>query len=63
MDEWIQELIGKKVEVKEGTNSRFDNKVGVITSIDSRTVLPIHVTLEGENSETDFRFQELVVLE
>ena len=51
------ELIGRNVKVNV-INECLDGRRGVITSI-GNAVLPIHVTLEGESWETDFKLEEL----
>jgi hypothetical protein len=53
--------VGLRVRVDCG-NPRFDGKLGTVTSIDERLVLPVHVTIDGEKSETDFREDELFVV-
>jgi RNase P/RNase MRP subunit p29 len=57
-----QDLIGARVEVvKDTISSKFVGKKGKITSIGNE-VLPIHVTLDGENHETDFTVSELRII-
>jgi hypothetical protein len=51
--------IGAKVQVRvQKFGSTFLGRQGLITSVGSG-VLPIHVTLEGDNHETDFAISEL----
>lgn len=53
------EMVGKRVRaIVEGN---FESREGKVTSI-GNAVLPIHVTLDGDNWETDFRADELEVI-
>jgi hypothetical protein len=61
-----EKLIGKTVKIVKdsiiGNRGQFIGKAGVVTSVGNAT-LPIHVTLEGQKFETDFRVEELEVLQ
>lgn len=48
--------IGDTVKILE---SSFKGRIGIVTSIAPTTTLPIHVTLFGDNHETDFRESEV----
>ena len=54
-----QNLINKKVRIVVEGN--FKGKHGIITSV-RNAALPIQVTLEGEDWETDFCFHEIELL-
>ena len=57
------EMVGKRVRAIVGGN--FKGREGKVTSIRNDGVwvaLPIHVTLDGDNWETDFRADELEVI-
>lgn len=60
-----ENLIGKIVKVVSdgivGYRSQFIGKIGVVTSVGDAK-LPIHVTLESQKFETDFRVDELEVI-
>ena len=53
------EMVGKRVRAVVGGN--FKGREGKVTST-GNAVLPIHVTLDGDNWETDFRADELEVI-
>ena len=53
------EMVGERVRAVVGGN--FKGREGKVTSI-GNAVLPIHVTLDGDNWETDFRADELEVI-
>ena len=53
------DLIGTRVRAEVKGN--FRGREGIVTSI-GNAVLPIHVTLDGDNWETDFREDELEVI-
>ena len=50
-------LLGKYVSI---TVLGWEGRKGIVTSIGNE-VLPIHVTLDGENWETDFTADEVLV--
>ena len=54
-----QELVNQKVRIVVEGN--FKGKQGIITSVGNEA-LPIHVTLNGEKWETDFKANELEVI-
>ena len=54
--------IGQRIEII-CKNKLLTGKRGTITSIGTTEKLPIHITIDGENHETDFAEQELVVVE
>ena len=60
-----ENLIGKIVRVVSdkivGYRGQFIGKVGVVTSVGDAK-LPIHVTLQGQTFESDFRVDELEVM-
>ena len=53
------EMVGERVRAVVGGN--FKGREGKVTST-GNAVLPIHVTLDGDNWETDFRVDELEVI-
>ena len=53
------EMVGKRVRAVVGGN--FEDREGNVTSIGNEA-LPVHVTLDGDNWETDFRVDELEVI-
>ena len=52
-------MVGKRVRAVVGGN--FEDREGNVTSIGNEA-LPVHVTLDGDNWETDFRVDELEVI-
>ncbi len=54
-----QNLINKKVRIVVEGN--FKGKQGIITSVGNEA-FPVHVTLDGEDWETDFSFHEIELL-
>lgn len=54
--------IGQRVRLNENcTVKKWIGREGTITSF-GNAVLPVHVTLDGENYETDFKENELEAL-
>ena len=52
-------IIGSRVRAE--VEGKFKGREGIVTSI-GNAVLPIHVTLDGDTWETDFREDELEVI-
>jgi len=52
----MEEYIGKRVSI---TVEGWEGRAGVVTSVGNE-VLPIHVTLDGEDWETDFTVDEIM---
>tara|TARA_R100000458_G_C8266073_1_gene241100 strand:+ start:467 stop:640 length:174 start_codon:yes stop_codon:yes gene_type:complete len=53
-----QDMIGKRVRARVCT---YEGREGIVTSVGNEA-LPIHVTLDGETWETDFKINELDVI-
>ena len=55
------EMVGKRVRASSSISDIYEGREGIVTSI-GNAKLPIHVTLDGDNWETDFRVDELEVI-
>ena len=53
----MEKYVGKRVSI---TVAGWEGRAGVVTSVGNE-VLPIHVTLDGEDWETDFTADEVEV--
>jgi hypothetical protein len=53
----MEEYVGKRVKI---TVAGWEGRAGVVTSVGNEA-LNIHVTLDGENHETDFTADELEI--